>query len=236
MNLTKEHWTKADIAPFHEYEKSFSKGEESGKWEQRIVNTTLPCLAIGAPTTSKIVNEIARGNFKEFIDLWVWDNFTDVAIIGSLICRIKDFIEMKKYLVKYANKIDNWASCDLLKFKITAENKPQFYELTQEFIRSKKTFVRRIGVTILFKFIDDEYIYKIFATLNFLSNEQEYYVNMACAWLFAECFTKKREKTLEFLKTHKMNAFVINKGVQKCRDSFRISPADKQMLLKFKVK
>lgn len=237
MNLVKEHWTKEDKKQFQKYLSTFGRGEENGKWEQRIVNTKLSCLAIPSPQVKKIVNEIYKGNFLEFLDLWLWENFTNTVINGGLICKIKDFDLMKKYLLKYANKADSWATCDVLKFKITEENKFQFYNLSQELIKSKKPFVKRIGLLILLKMIKDEsFLEKTFKVLNLFQNETEYYVNMMNAWIVAEAFTHHREKTLKFLQTNKLNKFTINKAVQKCRDSFRISPEDKEMLLKFKQK
>ena len=235
MNLIKEHWDKADINEFQNYLKSFSNGKEKGEWEKRIVNTKLPCIAVPSKTIADIVKQIAKGNFLSFVDLWIWENFSNTTIIGSLICKIKDFKLMKQYLINYLNRIDNWASCDTLKFKINEENKSLFFNLSQELIASKKTFLKRAGLIILFKFVDDNsFIDKIFSALNSLTNETEYYVNMAGAWLLAECFTKQRNKTLEFLSNNQTNDFVINKGIQKCRDSFRVSDADKEMLKKFK--
>ncbi|MDD4111037.1 MAG: DNA alkylation repair protein [Clostridia bacterium] len=237
MNLIKEHWTKKDGEQFQKYLLTFSRGEEKGSWEQRIVNTKLPCLAIQSPIVKKITNEIAKGNFLEFLDLWLWEYFTNTSINGGLICKIKDFELMTKYLIEYANRADNWATCDLLKFKFTEQSKPQFYVLSQKFIKSKKPFVRRIGMMILFRMIGDEkYIDKILEILNSFENETEYYVNMVNAWVVAECFTKQREKTLKFLQSHKLNKFTINKAISKCRDSFRVSPEDKEMLLGFKKK
>ena len=45
---------------------------------------------------------------------------------------------------------------------------------------------------------------------------------------------EEREKTLEFLKTNKLNPFQINKAISKCRDSFRVSKEDKENLLEFR--
>ena len=70
--------------------------------------------------------------------------------------------------------------------------------------------------------------------IDYFESEKEYYVNMCIAWFIAECFTKKRDKTLNFLQSNKLNAFTINKAIQKCRDSFRVSETDKEMLLRFK--
>lgn len=235
MELIKNHWSAEDGKEFQKYLLTFSKGEDKSAWEKRIVNTQMPCIAVPSPQVQLIVKTIAKGNFMEFLDLNLWDNFTNTSINGSLICRIKDFEVMKKYLKEYAEKIDNWASCDLLKFQIKESNKADYFALSQELITSSKPFIRRMGITILFKLVDDDnYIPEIFDIMNSFENEEEYYVNMVNAWLFAECFTKQREKTLEFLKTHKLNKFTINKGIQKCRDSFRISAEDKEMLLSFK--
>ncbi|MDD4350990.1 MAG: DNA alkylation repair protein [Clostridia bacterium] len=239
MELNKAHWNKSDILPFQNNLKSLSQGEQKSEWEKRIINTTLPCLAIPAPTVKKIVNEIKKGNYIEFLDLWIWQYYTNTSIIGSLICQIKDFPLMVKYLDKYGDYCDNWATCDTLKFKITAENKPLYFDLCKQYIKSEKPFKRRIGMTILFKLVDDDnFIDQIFDILNTFYDEfydeKEYYVNMVNAWLVAECFTKQREKTLEFFKNNKLNNFTINKAISKCRDSFRISTADKELLLQFK--
>ncbi|MEA5061082.1 MAG: DNA alkylation repair protein [Erysipelotrichaceae bacterium] len=235
MNLVKDNWTKEDRHLFNEYLMSFSKGKEKGEWEKRIVNTSLPCIAVPSPDVKKITKEIHKGNYLSFIDLWIWDNFTDTAIIGGLICLIKDFDLMKKYLLKFVHKADCWATVDLLKFNIKDNNKKQYLELAKELIKDNHPFTRRAGVTILFKMVDDDlYINEIFKIMNSFYNEDEYYVNMVVAWLFAECFTKQRQKTLEFLNTHRLNKFTINKGISKCRDSFRVSKEDKEMLLKYR--
>jgi len=237
MQLIKEHWNKNDVAEFQKYLLTFSKGTDAGSWEQRIVNTKLPCIAVSSPEVKRITKEIFKGNYFEFLDLWIWDNFTNTSINGSIICKIKDFKVMESYLDKYINKCDNWATCDLLKFPIKEDNKEQFFELSKKYIKSSKPFVRRAGITILFKFVDDDkYIDQIFGLLNSFKDEEEYYVNMVNAWLVAECFTKQREKTLKFLKTHNLNKFTINKAISKCRDSFRISNEDKDMLIKYRQK
>jgi 3-methyladenine DNA glycosylase AlkD len=83
---------------------------------------------------------------------------------------------------------------------------------------------------------EEEFIDEILATANTLSDEEEYYVNMANAWLIAECFVNFRDKTLAMLYEHKLNKFTINKTISKCRDSFRISKEDKELLYSFKQK
>ena len=59
---------------------------------------------------------------------------------------------------------------------------------------------------------------------------------MSNAWLLCEFMIKQRDKTLHYLKSNNLNKFTINKAISKCRDSFRVSKEDKELLLKYKVK
>ena len=226
-----------NFSEFSLFLNSFSKGIEKGLWEKRIVNTALPCIAVPCDVVKKVTNEISKGNFISFIDFWPWQNHTQTVIVGNLICKICDFNLFKKYLTIYANKIDNWASCDSLKFKITNKNNTEYFNIALELINENKTFVRRVGLIILFKLIKyKEFLNKIFKVLNSFYSEQEYYVNMMLSWLFCECFIKHKTETKQFLKNHTMSRFVINKGISKCKDSFRVSKEDKDWLNKYKQK
>ena len=236
MELIKSHWTKEDILPFQKYLLSFSKGEEKGMWEQRIANTSLPCIAVPSPKVKELAKEIAKGNFLEFLDLNIWENLSNTFINGYLICKIKDFDVFKKYLKDYANKCDNWASTDTLKFKITDKNKNEFFILGKEFAKSKKTFVKRIGLVIFLKLLNyDEFTKDILSIVRTFHDEKEYYVNMINAWIVCESFIKHRNEALELLKEKSLNKFTQNKAISKCRDSFRITDEDKEFLKTLRI-
>lgn len=88
---------------------------------------------------------------------------------------------------------------------------------------------------ILFPLVTNEqYLPMIFELLDTFTKEDHYYVNMVNAWLLCECFIKQREPTLKYLAHHQLNQFTINKAIQKCHDSHRVSAADKAMLLRYK--
>jgi len=233
MELVKNTWTKSDGKEFIKYLESF-KREEKIVWTKNIVNTNMKVLAIKSPEINEIVKQIKKGNFLSFLDLNLNDYYENTLVNGNLITSIKDFDVMKRYLDKYSKKIDNWASCDTLKFNVK-NNEENFMELSKEYLKSELPFVRRIGILILFKFIEnDKYINEIYNRLNQFEDETEYYVNMINAWLVCELFIKRRDKTLEFLENNKLNRFTINKAISKCRDSFRISEEDKEFLIQFK--
>ena len=235
MELTRNNWSKENINEFLSILKSLSKGEEKGFWEQRIVNTKLPCLAIPSTEIDKISKQIFKGNYTSFLDLWIWDNHSATLVFGKVLNKIKDFELLKSYLIPYSQKADNWSTIDCLKFHFTKDNSQKFINLSKELLTSPHTFSRRLSLIILLKLLSFEDCTKAcFESLNKLSKESEYYVNMAGAWLLAECMTKFREKTLKFFEHNNTNDFIINKSISKCRDSYRISKEDKDYLLNFK--
>ena len=234
MELKKTKWEEKDVQDFEEYLFQISGNNRQREFEKNISKTKYSCLGVSSEIIKNIVKEISKGDILSFLDLWLFNNHTEVLINGELICKIKDFKLFKKLLTKYANAVDNWAACDSLKFNINKKNKKKFYNLSKEFMKSSKPFVRRIGIRILFKFIDDEYIDKVFEEINNFENESDYYVNMCISWLLCETFIKRRDKTIEFFKNGQINKFVMNKAISKCRDSFRVSKQDKEMLLGFR--
>lgn len=233
MDLVKDKWTREDKYEFIKYLESFKRPDKI-EWSRNIINTELPILAILSPELGKISKQIMKGNYLSFLDLELDDYYECMAINSGIISNIKDFEVKKKYLLKYSKKIENWASCDSLKFDING-NEEKYYDLALYYLKSSLPFERRLGLWIIFKFIDnDSYLNKIYEIMDRFELEEEYYVNMMNSWLLCELFTKRREETIKYLENNKLNKFTINKGISKCRDSYRITKEDKDFLLKFK--
>lgn len=235
MNLVKNVWNNDDIVLFQNYLLSLKNEVQKIIWTKNIVNTKLPVLAIPSLKLKKIAKEIFRGNYQDFLSHTKFIYHENTIIYAYLINYIKDYDLQIKYLEPYSKIVDNWASCDALKMQIKGcENK--YLSLSKQYLNSDLCFRRRIGIIILFPLLkEDKYLNDIFGILDSLYEEQEYYVNMAAAWLLCECFIKHREKTFSYLKRHHLNNFIINKAISKCRDSYRISIEDKDNLLNFRV-
>lgn len=235
MILKKEKWTKKDIEEFNAYLKTYENSQKR-EWATNLLNTSLPVLCLKTQNIKDIVFGICEGNYLSFLDQMEWKYYENTAINGMLINNITDFKTYKKYLDIYSQKAENWATCDLLKFNIKG-NEENFYSLAKEYVNSDKPFVKRIGLYILFEYIEKANCIKdIFDILDTLNLEEHYYVNMMAAWLLSECFIKRKEETIKYLKSNKSNKFIINKGIQKCRESRRVSVEDKDMLISYKVK
>jgi len=233
MELIKSEWKQQHKKEFVSFLEN-QRREEKIDWTKKIINTNMPVLAIKTPVLKQIAKEIQKGNYIDFLDLDINNYYENTIVNGSLICSIKNFEIMKKYLDKYAMIVDNWSSCNLLKFNVK-NNEEKYWNLALEYIKSDYQFKKRIGIIILFEFINnDSYIDKIYKVLDQFKNEKAYYVNMANAWLVCELFIKRRDKTLKYLGNNKLNEFTLNKALSKCRDSFRVSEEDKILLLGYR--
>ncbi len=237
MEVTKNHWTEEDIEEFIEYLQSFSKGEEKGMWEKRIVNTNRPCIAVPSPIIKDLANKIFKGNFEEFLSHFKWINHSCTLLEVSIISKIKDFEKLEPYLKRVCKNADSWSTIDSFKPKFTVENMPKFMDSAEKLLTDDYPFARRMGLIIMLKLAgEDVFTDRILKNLATFKNETHYYVNMANAWTLTEMMTKQRDKTLAFLEINasQFNAFTLNKFVSKCHDSYRISDADKIYLKKFK--
>ena len=234
MNLVKETWNEKDIEKFRTFSKSLKeKDSKKGDWEQKIVGTKLECFGKTSEKAKMVAMKIRKGNFLSFVQNLQIENFFDSLLVAHLISKIKDFSVFENQLNRFIPTIDNWASCDVLNFKNRDKNK--LLNLAQKYILNKKIFIRRVGIRIYFELIRDEkYLDECFKMLDGLAKEKEHYVNMCASWLLCECFVKHREHALKYFANNNTNSFVINKAISKCRDSFRISVYDKQLLLEFK--
>lgn len=235
MEFVKNKWLEKDIIELEKHLENI-QNEEKRVWTKNIVRTNLTVYAIKLDIIKKIAKDIFKGNYNSFLDIMPNSSYEILIISAFIISEIKNFEMQKHYLKIYSEKCDNWSCCDSLKFKIK-NHENEYLDLSKEFIKSQHPFVRRIGINILFSLLKtNKYLDEIFSILNSFENETEYYVNMVNAWIICELFIKHRDQTIIFLENHHLNKFTINKAIQKCRDSFRISKFDKEMLLKYKIK
>ena len=235
MELIKKFWTKEDGNEFIKYLCTFSKAERI-EWTKNLLKTNYAVLAVPSPQIKALAKEISKGNFMSFLDLKLDAYYENTAINALLIDKIKDFNTYADYLRAYANIADNWATCDVLPFTDTKRDKEKLFALSREFIISPKTFVRRIGVDMLFAYTKDvSYNERVLESIKSLKGDKEYYVNMCVAWLVAEYVVKQRDFGIDVISSGILNDFTVNKAISKCRDSYRVSDEDKEFLLRYKV-
>lgn len=229
------NWNKNNVDRFELYLYSIRR-ENKIEWTKNIVCTNMDTLAILFPDLKNIAKKIYKGNYESFLDLMPHKYFESLIIDAYLISFIKDYKLQIKYIEKLSKYIDSWSVTDALKFNIK-NHEEDYINYAKKLVTSDKLYLRRIGVRILFSYTKlDDYVDEVFSIINALKSEEEYYVNMAVAWLVCELIIYQRNKTFKYLENHNLNKFTINKSISKCRDSYRVSKEDKEKLLKYKVK
>lgn len=212
-------------------------GEEKYKdFNSKLVLTKYKMYGIKVPILRDIAKKISKTNIISFLDIVKSNSYEEVMIEGIVISYIKEVDLCIKYFNKFINKIDNWAICDtcISSMKIVNKNKELFLKQIKKYIKSKNEYVVRVGVVLLLNYyIEDSYIDLVFDIIDSI-NREDYYINMAIAWLVSVCFVKYRNKTFKYLNDNKLNRFTYNKSIQKIIESYRVRLEDKEILRSMK--
>ena len=236
MNLIRDSWNKDDYVEFIDY--LFSIKDIKYRDFHSGLGVGNNVIGIRTPVLKSIVKDISKGNYIEFLKLLREDYYEEITLYGLITCNIKDFDASIMYLDIYKNKINNWASCDLFcsNYKIVNKNKDYFWKYINNNISSDNLWIRRMCfVLIISYYIEDKYLYYIFMLCD-KYNTNDYYVQMAVAWLISICYIKYNDITLNYIKNNMLDNFTHNKAIQKIRESYRIDIKDKEYLNRLKRK
>lgn len=196
-------------------------------------------LGVRLPEQRKLAKTIVEdGSYWNFLDQIKPYYYEEILITGIIVASAPmGNDERFNYIAWFLPLIDNWAICDSFcnSFKIKAADLPSYWDFLIQFRDNSDEFTLRfIFVMMLCHFINAEYLDRIFTLLDEIKSEQ-YYVEMAKAWLIAETFPKFPEPVYEYLSHDQLSTFAHNKAIQKACESRRISPEDKQHLRSLKL-
>ncbi|HIT93484.1 MAG TPA: DNA alkylation repair protein [Candidatus Stercorousia faecigallinarum] len=191
-------------------------------------------LGVRLPVLRKIAKEIHKsGKWENFIKQTDCQYMEEIMLQGMVIGLVKKSPEEILELVKdFVPKINNWAVCDTfcVGLKFTNNNKELVWNFIQPYFTSKEEYDIRFGyVMLLSYFIDNDYIDRVLDLIDNFRDER-YYSRMAVAWALSICYVKQPEKTLEYLKTSKLDNWTFNKSIQKICESLRVDKSTKNML------
>ncbi len=210
---------------------------ENIAFDSKILNTPSEVLGIRIPVLRTIA-KILKPQAKEIVLRLTPNCYEIFSLKGLLITEIDDVDFVLSALQNFVPTIDNWATCDLMcgDLKIVQKNREVFLDFIKNCLNDEREFVIRVGVVLLMKFyLDAENLKNTFSLLNNL-NSKYYYVNMAIGWLIAEAYLVNKADTISFLKNAKVSNDAINLGIKKIRESYRVSPVEKQEILIYKRK
>lgn len=121
------------------------------------------------------------------------------------------------------DKLQDWWHVDQLSQFVDKELNFDFgYKKAKEYVQNELPFARRWGYVLFMPRLVKEEVAaeKLFYLFK---DDDEYYVQMAQAWLISYLGIYHPEKTLEYLERCSLKYNIVGKGIQKICDSFRIS-------------
>ena len=100
---------------------------------------------------------------------------------------------------------------------------------------SDRPYTVRFGMEMLMTyFLDDAFTPQVNDAVAAVESEH-YYVRMMQAWYFATALAKQWNATLPVLTERRLQPWVHNKTIQKARESYRITPEQKELLKELRV-
>ncbi|CAK7028336.1 DNA alkylation repair protein [uncultured Phascolarctobacterium sp.] len=200
-------------------------------------------IGIRTPVLRQLAAEIVKsGDWRAYLQKALHRPFIyseEATLCGMVIGLLKtDFDEILGYLQLFVPRIDSWSICDVTcaGLKVFKKHQAAGRSFLDQYLASANEYELRFAIIMLMAYYhDDSYIDDTLQVLNSTSHEG-YYVKMAVAWALQLCFVKQRDKTLILFQHNNLDDFTLNKALQKCRESFRVSAADKELLQSLKRK
>lgn len=216
---------------YRKFNEGLIPGKQNATWGVRI-----PALRAEAKA-------LCRGDWRAFLDFEAVRSSTvfELATLAGLVtagakCGTAERMERTAAFVP---RIDNWATNDVVcsTYRIKPAERAAWREFLTPYLTCGQEFGERFAVILLMdQFLTGEDIDFVLDTCA-MARCPAYYTKMAVAWALCTAFCKQRDKTLAFLQSETgqtLDGWTYNKAIQKCRESYRVSAADKALLLTMK--
>lgn len=193
-------------------------------------------IGVRVPEARKLAKEIYKeGGYESFLRELPHAFYDENMLHGLIISEMKDFDACIRETERFLPYVDNWAVCDIMSPKIFGKNKPALMEYIVKWSSSPLVYTCRFGLEMLMSHFLDGDFRPEYLEIPASVRSDEYYVNMMVAWFFATALSKQWEASFPYVKEKRLPAWTHNKTIQKARESYRITPEQKEILTALKV-
>lgn len=205
-------------------------------FNSKLIPGATNILGCRIPDIRNLAKELkGTSEATEFLNALPHRYYEENILHACLLGQIKDSLGLVKRIEEFLPYVDNWAVCDCMvsNLKQIKKDLEFFFPYVESWYKSKKTYYIRCSFVIMMSyFLEDAYIDKV---MKYTCIEvDDYYVNMAAAWLFQALMVKYFDRGIEYLKSNKLSYFVHNKAISKCVDSYAFSKEQKESLKKLR--
>lgn len=202
-------------------------------FHSRLIPTVDPDTIIGVrvPALRKLARSLNADDKEALLASLPHQYYEENCLHGFLIQQFKDYDHCVAELNRFLPYVDNWAVCDMSAPRALGKDLHQLTSTCQDWLASGHTYTIRFAVLALMRHLLPESLEVVASICS-----EEYYVNMAVAWFFAEGLVKCYDTALPYLLEHRLSPWIHNKAIQKARESNRITPEQKNYLQTLRVK
>jgi Predicted DNA alkylation repair enzyme len=188
-------------------------------------------LGIRTPQLRSFAKQLAKDDWRTYLDNAVDDSFEEILLQGMVIGNIKAELDViLPYVINFIPKIDNWAVCDsfCVSLKLPLKYPAEMWNFLQPYLIDERVYHIRFGIVMLLAYyVNEQYIRSVFEYFDKIKSE-DYYVKMAVAWAVSVCYFKFPDITMKYLKNNQLDDFTYNKSLQKIRESRKIDEKTKK--------
>lgn len=189
-----------------------------------------PMLGVRLPELRKIAKEIAKEDYKGFLEEGPDTYFEYETLKAYVLGYAKDDIEtILAYADRFVPTIGDWSVSDSFcqNFSIAKKYPERVFDWLMGYAKKEEEFSQRVAAVLLMShFLVPEYICRVLAVMDTLQYDG-YYTRMGVAWCVATAYAKFPKETAEYLANNKLQDWTYNKAIQKMCESYRVGDEDK---------
>lgn len=193
-------------------------------------------IGVRTPAIRKLAKEYAKDPESAVFLMQLPHTYYDENILHALlVAEIKDYDTCVKEVERFLPYVDNWAVCDIFSPKVFKKNRDRLIKKIKEWTASGHPYTCRFGMEMLMTHFLDENFRPEYLEIPAAVHSEEYYVNMMIAWFYATALAKQWDAAVSYIEEKRLNPWTHNKTIQKARESYRITPEQKEYLKTLKV-
>lgn len=193
-------------------------------------------IGVRIPTIRKLAKEYGKDpESVEFLKQLPHTYYDENILHALLVAEIKDYEVCVKEVERFLPYVDNWAVCDIYSPKVFRKNKGKLIDKIREWTASDHPYTCRFGMEMLMTHFLDEDFRVEYLEIPAAVHSEEYYVNMMIAWFYATALAKQWDATIGYIEDQRLDTWTHNKTIQKARESYRITPEQKEYLKTLKM-
>lgn len=194
-------------------------------------------IGVRTPIMRKLAKQFAKHEDVQGFLLDVPHVYYEENVVHAfIIAEMKDYSRCMEGTEAFLPYVDNWAVCDGFSPKVFKKNLPDLFERCKLWLQSEHTYTVRFALVMLLKhFLKEPYAAEALRMAAEVDSD-EYYVDMAVAWLFAEAVGVCPQYAIPYLESCVLKTEVHNKAIQKSVESRKVSEDTKEYLKTLKRK